>query len=77
MEDKLVTVARYKEYTEAEMARRLLENNGIKAIVTGDGAAKVYSGVPAVMDLELQALKSQAEKAREILESQPESEQEQ
>ncbi len=69
MEDKLVTVAQYSDYTKAEMARQLLENNGIKAIVTGENVANVYTGMPALMDLELQILKSQAEKAREILES--------
>jgi hypothetical protein len=75
MEDKLVTVAQYTDYIKAEMSRQLLENNGIKAIVTGDNVANTYAGVPAMMDLELQTLKSEAQKAREILESQSEQEQ--
>ena len=76
MEDKLVTVAQYEDYLKAEMARLLLQRNGIEAIVTGDNVANTYAGVPAMMDLELLTLESLAEKAKEILESQPEPEQE-
>ena len=76
MEDKLVAVAQYEDYLKAEMARLLLEKNGIQAIVTGDNVANTYAGVPAMMDLELMALESEAPKAREILESQPEPEME-
>jgi hypothetical protein len=76
MEDKLVTVAQYADYIEAEMARQLLEDNGIKAIVTGDNVANTYAGVPAMIDLELQVLESQAEEAIYILESHPEPESE-
>jgi len=76
MEDKLVTVAQYADYLKAEMDRLLLENNGIKAIVTGDNVANTYAGIPAMMDLELKTLESEAQKAHEILESKPETEQE-
>jgi hypothetical protein len=69
-------VAQYTDYLKAEMGRLLLEKNGIRAIITGDNMANTYAGVPAVMDLELLALKSEAPKAREILESQPEPEME-
>lgn len=66
--EKLVTVARYEDYVKADLARQLLEDEGIKAVVTGQNVANVYSGVPAVIDIELQTLESQAEQARQILE---------
>ncbi len=66
--EKLVTVARYEDYMKADLARQWLEDEGIKAVVTGQNAANVYGGVPAVSDIELQTLESQAEEARQILE---------
>lgn len=72
MEDKLVTIAQYTDYIEAEMAKQLLEDHGIKAMVTGQNVANVYSGIPALTDLDLQVFGNQTKKAREILESQPE-----
>jgi predicted Fe-Mo cluster-binding NifX family protein len=66
--EKLVTVARYEDYVKADLARQLLEDEGIKAVVTGQNAANAYSGVPAVADIELQTLESQAEEARQVLE---------
>lgn len=67
-EEKLVTVARYADYMEADLARQLLEDEGIKAVVTGENVGNVYSGVPAVVDIELQTFESQAKEARQILE---------
>jgi hypothetical protein len=72
MEDKLVTIAQYADYIEAEMAKQMLEDSGIKAVITGENVANVYSGLPALTDLELQVFESQAEEAIDILESQPE-----
>jgi hypothetical protein len=74
MEDKLVTVAQFANYIEAEMARQLLADYGIEAVATGENASNIYS-VPAVEGPELQVLESQAQKAREILQSQKEQEQ--
>ena len=68
-EDKLVTIARFSDYIEAEMARQLLADYGIKAIATGQNASNIYP-IPAVEGPELQVLQSQAEQARQILESQ-------
>lgn len=65
--EKLVTVARYEDSMEADLARQLLEDEGIKAVVLGQNVGNVYSGVPAVIDIELQTLESQAEDARQIL----------
>ena len=75
MADKLVTIARFADYFEAEMARQLLGDYGIKAVATGENVANIYSGVPALADIELQTLESQAQQALEILESQNKQEQ--
>jgi hypothetical protein len=65
----LVTVARFGDYMQAELARQLLDNEGITAFVMGQNVASVYGGVPAAVDVELQTPESQADRAREILES--------
>ena len=67
--EKLVTVARYADYMEADLARQMLEDEGIKAFVMGQNVGNVYSGVPAVVDIQLQTPESQAEAAKEILEA--------
>jgi len=68
-QEKLVTVARFEDYMKADLARQLLEDEGIKAFVLGQNVGNVYSGVPAVIDIELQTPASEAEEAREILEA--------
>ena len=68
MSDKLVTIAQFTNYIEAEMAKQLLADYGIEAVATGENASNIYS-IPAVEGPELQVLESQAEKAREILKS--------
>jgi hypothetical protein len=67
MKEKLVTVARFDDYMKADLARQLLEDEGIKAFVMGQNVGNVYSGVPAVVDIELQTPASEAEEARQIL----------
>ena len=69
MKEKLVPVARFSSYIEADLARQRLEDQGVKAVVTGQNVGNTYSGVPAAIDIELQTLESQAGEAREILES--------
>jgi len=69
MDDKLVTIAQFPSYIEAEMAKQLLADHGIEAVATGENAANVYS-LPAVASSELQVPESKAQQAREILESQ-------
>ncbi|MBN1509943.1 MAG: DUF2007 domain-containing protein [Sedimentisphaerales bacterium] len=69
MNEKLVTVARFSDYVEAELARQLLEAEGIRAFVMGENVGNVYAGVPAAIDIQLQTPESQAEKAIEILEA--------
>ena len=68
MADKLVTIAHFANYIEAEMAKQLLADYGIKAAATGENASNIYS-IPAIAGSELQVLQSQAERAKEILES--------
>ncbi len=69
MADKLVTIAQFANYIEAELAKQLLGDYGIEAVVTGQNVANIYSGLPALADLRLQTLESQAQRAKEILES--------
>ena len=73
MADKLVTIAQFTNYIEAEMAKQLLADYGIEAVATGENASNLYS-LPAIEGPELQVLESQAQQAREILESQKEQE---
>jgi len=68
MDEKLVKIAQFADYIEAEMALQVLADYGIKAVVTGQNASNIYP-IPAVEGPELQVLQSQAEQARQILES--------
>jgi hypothetical protein len=67
MADRFIVIAQFANYIEAEMAKQLLADHGIKAVVTGVNASNAYS-VPAVEGPELQVLEDQAQEAREILE---------
>jgi hypothetical protein len=68
MSDKLLTIAQYPSYIEAEMAKQLLADYGIEAVATGVNASNSYL-LPAIEGPELQVLDSQLQKAREILDS--------
>jgi len=68
VDDKLVTIAKFTSYIKANLAKQLLDDFGIRSVVTGENAANVYS-VPAVATTDLQVLESQAQQASEILES--------
>jgi hypothetical protein len=76
MEDKLVTIAQFANYIEAELAKQQLADFGIEAVVTGANAANIYSGLPFIEGPELQVLESSAKEAMEILESGTEQRQE-
>ena len=69
MADKLVTIAKFANYIEADLAKQLLADFGIESVVTGQNVANIYSGVPALADIELQTLESHAQQALEILET--------
>lgn len=75
MEEKLVTIASFADYIEAELAKQTLEDFGIKSILTGQNAANVYGGVLAAIDLDLQVFESQVQRARKILEDSRQQEQ--
>jgi hypothetical protein len=72
--DKLVTVAQFADYIEAEMAKQLLADYEIEAVVTGDNASNLYP-ISAIEGPELQVLEKDAQRARKILESREEQEQ--
>jgi hypothetical protein len=74
VDDKLVTIAQYTDYIEAEMAKQLLADYKIEAVVTGDNAANLYP-ISAVAAIDLQVLEKNAQQAREILESREKQEQ--
>jgi len=70
MADKLVTIAQFGDYIEADLAKQMLADFGIKSVVTGQHASNIYSGMPALGGYcKLQTLESQAKEALEILES--------
>jgi len=77
MGDKLVTIAQFSNHIEAELARQLLADFGIKSVVTGQHATNIYAGLTAVAATELQVFESQAQKATDILQSTKEQQQEQ
>lgn len=68
MEAKLVTVAEFADYVEAELAKQTLAGFGIQAVVLGGNTANVYSGL-AFAKTQLQVPQTQAEEARNILQS--------
>jgi hypothetical protein len=69
MADKLVTIAQFPDYIQADLAKQTLEDFDIKAIVTGQYAANTLGGIPAIEGPTLQVIESQAVEAIEILES--------
>jgi len=74
VDDKLVTIAEFPDYIEAEMAKQLLADYEIEAVVTGENASNLYP-ISAIEGPELQVLEKDAQRAREILESQGKQEQ--
>lgn len=70
MDDNLVTIAEYDNYIEADLAKQMLEDFGIKAFVAGENASNVYGGLLPGNSCKLQVLQSQAEEAEKILEEQ-------
>jgi hypothetical protein len=70
MTNKLITITRFQDSTEAEMAKQLLADNGIEAVVTGQNAANIYSGLPALGGYcKVEVFENKAQEAREILEN--------
>jgi hypothetical protein len=69
MADKIITIAEYADSMKAELARQLLEDFGIRAVVVDQNAANL--GLPSMlaMTAKLQVFESDAARAAEILES--------
>jgi len=67
MEDKLVSVGKFDDYIQADMAKQVLEDFGIKAVVTGANASNVYSALSFVEKPQVMVMSDQAEEAIEIL----------
>jgi len=70
MTDRLITIVRFPSYIEAEMAQQLLSDNDIQAVVTGENASTIYSGMPALGGYcKVEVFESQAQQAQQILDS--------
>jgi len=68
MADRLVSVAQFADYIQAELAKQLLADHGIKAVAIGTNTSSLHLlGIRE--QPELQVLETQARRAREILES--------
>ena len=68
MSDKFVTVATFNQSFEAQLARNLLENEGITSIVGGEFASDALFGNPALGDqIVLQVREEDAQRAAGIL----------
>jgi hypothetical protein len=68
MADKLVTIAKFSDSCQANLAKQLLADFGIEAIVLGENFANLYPALPLQL-VELQVYESQKQQAQEILES--------
>ncbi len=75
MADKLVTIAEYMDSIQAEIAVQRLTNSGVRAILSGQYAANIYAGVPAIARIQLQVMESNADEARQILEAEDKTDQ--
>ncbi len=72
MTEKLVTIARFSDSIEADLAKQRLADFGIEAILAGEHASNVYAGLPA-LTMELKVVESQADRARQILNTKEEA----
>jgi hypothetical protein len=68
MADKLVTIAKFSDSYQANLAKQLLADFGIEAIVLGENFANLYPALP-LQSIDLQVRESQRQQAQEVLES--------
>jgi hypothetical protein len=68
MDGKLVKIAQFDNYIEADLAKQTLEDFGIKAVVTGDNSSNTYAGITAIEGPVLHVFENKAEEAKQILE---------
>ncbi|MCX5636970.1 MAG: hypothetical protein NTX52_04660 [Planctomycetota bacterium] len=66
MKDKLVTVKRFENSFDAEIARIELENNDVKSVVIG---GDLVANMPTIepIKVELQVMSADVERAKEVL----------
>jgi len=67
MTDKFVIVAEYADSMTAELAKQVLEDFDIRAVIVGQNVANLF---PSAMTVKIQVLESDADKAKQILEEQ-------
>jgi Putative prokaryotic signal transducing protein len=70
MAGELVTIAEYMDSIQAEMAKQVLADFGIKSTLAGQYGADVLAGVLAFATVKLQVLEKDADEAKQILEDQ-------
>jgi hypothetical protein len=68
VDEKLVTVARFGDSYQANLAKQTLADFGIEAILVGENFANLYFGCP-LQPIELQVCEGRSQEAREILEA--------
>jgi hypothetical protein len=68
MADRLITIAKFNDSYQANLAKQLLADFGIEAVVLGENFANLYPALP-LQPVELQVRESQSQQAKEILES--------
>ena len=66
MSEKLVAIAEFADYIQADLAKQTLDDFGIKAVVNGQYTTNLFGGIECPT---LQVMESQAAEAIEILES--------
>ena len=65
--DKLVTIAKFNDSYQANLAKQTLADFGIEAFLTGENVANLY--IVPLQPVELQVRESQKQQAQEILEA--------
>ena len=68
MTGKLVTIAQFSDSCQANLAKQVLADFGIEAIVLGENFANLYPALP-LQSIDLQVRESQSRQAQEVLES--------
>ena len=68
MADKLVTIARFSDSTQAYLTKQLLADFGIESFIAGENFSNLWPMFKWA-SVRLQVLKGEAEKALEIIES--------
>jgi hypothetical protein len=71
MADKLVTIAEYTDSMQAEMAKQILEDFGIRSVIVGGNFADLNM-MPTMPLVKLQVFENDVEEAKQILEEQQE-----